>query len=109
MRPRTDRKYFSLRNLHVCAVVMVLLFTALPALAATENVVVRQNISKSDREELALKLRTITGLSELTFNSDGALRIGNARVARWFENRTRSDKSNHQRQSSHTLRRCELA
>jgi hypothetical protein len=80
MRPRTDRKSFSLRNLQVCEVVVVLLFTALPALAVTENVVVRQNVSKSDREELALKLRTITGWSELAFNSDGALRIGNAQV-----------------------------
>lgn len=80
MRPRTDRKYFSLRDLQVCEVVLVILFTALPALAATENVVVRQNVSKSDREELALKLRTITGWRELAFNSDGALRIGNAHV-----------------------------
>ena len=80
MRPRTDRKYFSLRSLHVCQVLLVLFFTAVPALAATENVVVRQNVSKSNREELALKLRTITGWSELAFNGDGALRIGNAHV-----------------------------
>jgi hypothetical protein len=73
MDPRTDRKYFSLRNLHVC---VVLLISALPALAATENIVVRQNVSNSNREELARRLRTITGWSELAFNSDGALRIG---------------------------------
>ena len=73
MHPRTDRKFFSLRTLHVC---VVLLIFALPALAATENVVVRQNVSDSNREELARRLRTITGWSELAFNSDGALRMG---------------------------------
>lgn len=73
MHPRSDRKYFSLRNLHVC---VVLLLTALPALAATENVVVRQNVSNSNREELARRLRAITGWNELSFNSDGALRTG---------------------------------
>ena len=80
MRPRTDRKYLSLRNLQVCEVVLVLLFAALPALAETETLVVRQNVSKPDREELALRLRTITGWNELAFNSDGALRIGKAHV-----------------------------
>ena len=73
MHPRSDRKYFSLQNLHVC---VVLLVSALPTLAATENVVVRQNVSNSNREELARKLRTITGWSELSFNSDGALSTG---------------------------------
>jgi hypothetical protein len=73
MHPRTDRKYFSLQNLHVC---VVLLVCAFPAIAATENLVVRQNVSNSKREELARRLRTITGWSALSFNSDGALRIG---------------------------------
>lgn len=80
MRPRTDRKYFSLNNLRVCEVVLVLLVSALPVLATSaEKVVARQNVSRSDREALALKLRAITGWSELAFNSDGALRLSNAR------------------------------
>jgi hypothetical protein len=78
MHPRTKRKAFSLRSLQLCVVVLLL---STPALAATENVVVRQNVSKSDREELALRLRAITGWSELAFNSDGALRVGDALVS----------------------------
>ncbi len=92
MHPRTHRKYFSLKHFQVC---VVLLVSALPALA-TENVVVRQNVSKSNREELARRLRTITGWSELAFNSDGALRLGSghasggSKAARDLLNRTLS-------------------
>lgn len=57
---------------------MVLIFTTLPIFAANESIVVRENVSKSNREELASKLRTITGWSDLAFDSDGVLRIGNA-------------------------------
>src|SRR5687767_6557847 len=50
---------------------------ALPISASTtDNVVVRQNVAQSDREELAQRLRTITGWSGLSFNNDGALTIG---------------------------------
>ena len=79
MHPRTKRSYFSLKSLKVCEVVVVLFLSAISIFASgTDNVVVRQNVSKSNREELARRLRTITGWSELTFNDDGALRIGNA-------------------------------
>ena len=76
MHPRTYRNYFSLRSLKVC---VVLIACASPILASsTDNVVVRQNVSQSDREELAQRLRTITGWNSLSFNSDGALSVGDA-------------------------------
>lgn len=80
MVPRTYRHYFSLKHLRACQAVVVLLVSAFPTLAAaSEKVVVRQNVSRGDREELALRLRAITGWNDLAFNSDGALRITNTR------------------------------
>lgn len=78
MRPRNYRNYFSLKGLQVCGVI-VLVLSAIPVLAATkENVVARKKVSKPNRDELTLRLRTITGWSDLTFNADGALEIGHA-------------------------------
>ena len=75
MHPRT-RNYLSLQTLKVC---VVLVACALPVLASrNNNIIVRQNVSTSDREELAQRLRTITGWTNLSFNSDGALTIGEA-------------------------------
>jgi len=75
MYPRT-RNYLSLQTLKVC---VVLVACALPVLASrNNNIIVRQNVSTSDREELAQRLRTITGWTNLSFNSDGALTIGEA-------------------------------
>ena len=79
MRPRIYRNYFSLKSLQMCEVVIVLIVSAIPVLAVTkENVVARKNVSQTNREELALRLRTITGWSDLAFNADGALKIGDA-------------------------------
>ena len=76
MHPRTYRNYFSLQSLKVC---VVLIACALPMFASsTDNIVVRQNVSQPNREELAQRLRTITGWSGLSFNSDGALTIGDS-------------------------------
>lgn len=78
MYPRTYRDYFSLRSLNVC---MVLFACAFPLFASgSDNIVVRQNVSQSDRKELAARLRTITGWSNLSFNNDGALKVGDAAV-----------------------------
>ena len=75
MYPRNNRRYFSLKTLHVC---VVLIASTFPIFASTsENVVVRQNVSKANREELARRLQAITGWGELGFDSDGALEIGN--------------------------------
>jgi hypothetical protein len=46
--------------------------------SSTDNIVVRQHVSQTDREELAQRLRTITGWSSLSFNSDGALSISDS-------------------------------
>lgn len=79
MHPRTNRSYFSLKSLKVCEVVAVLIVSALPIFAtSSDKVVVRQNVSKGNREELARRLQAITGWAELGFDSDGALKIGNA-------------------------------
>jgi hypothetical protein len=59
--------------------VIVLTIFAGPVFASkTDKVVVRDNVSPSHREELARRLRAITGWSDLTFNRDGALQISNA-------------------------------
>ena len=74
MQPRTHS--LSLKALQVCVVLIVFVF---PIYASkTSNVVVRDNVSKSNRDELARRLQTITGWTGLGFDSDGALRIGNA-------------------------------
>jgi hypothetical protein len=76
MHPRINRNRFLCRSLSICA---VLIAASLPILAGEiDNVVVRQNVSKSNREELARRLRVITGWASLAFDNDGALSIGNA-------------------------------
>ena len=76
MHPRTYRNYFSLQSLKVCVVLIVCAF---PVFASNnDNIVVRKNVSKENREELARRLRVITGWSSLDFNSDGALKIGDS-------------------------------
>src|SRR5688500_16671783 len=74
MHPRIYGNRFLCRSLSICAVLMA---SCLPILAGS-NVVVRQNVSQSNREELARRLRTITGWADLAFDSDGAMRIGHA-------------------------------
>ena len=76
VHPRTNRSYFSLKSLKVC---IVLIASSFPILASSsDKVVVRQNVSKANREELARRLQTITGWAKLDFDSDGALTIGDA-------------------------------
>ena len=78
MHPRTHRNSFSLKTLQVCEVVLVLLISAFPIFATgTDNFIIRQNVSNSNREELARRLQTITGWTDLTFDASGALNIGN--------------------------------
>lgn len=79
MHPRIHTHHSCLKSLRVCQVLLVLVVPTLPALADNvDNVVVRKNVSRSNREELARRLRTITGWSDLAFDSDGAMRIGTA-------------------------------
>lgn len=74
MHPRINRNRFLCRSLSICAVLMA---SSLPILAdGIDNLVVRQNVSKSNREELARRLRAITGWTDLAFDNDGAMRAG---------------------------------
>jgi hypothetical protein len=57
------------------AVLSCLLTGTIPALA-NSNVVVRENVSAARRNELASKLRVITGLTRLSFDSSGLLQLG---------------------------------
>ena len=55
---------------------ILLLFSSVVSQAtpSRSNVVCREDISQAHREQLAAKLRRITGLSELRFDQDGGLR-----------------------------------
>ena len=60
-----------------CKLVIILIVSSIPVFASTtDRMVIRDNISSAQREELALRLRLITGWTDLTFNEDGALRTG---------------------------------
>lgn len=60
-----------------CKLVFVLIVSSIPVFASTtERMVIRDNISPAQREELELRLRLITGWTDLSFNEDGALRTG---------------------------------
>ena len=66
-----------------------LILFATPILATTtDKLVVRDNVARAQREELAIRLRKITGWTTLTFNNDGALQAnlqeitGGSKIAR---------------------------
>ncbi|HEX5891082.1 MAG TPA: hypothetical protein VFY61_20385 [Pyrinomonadaceae bacterium] len=60
-----------------CKLVFVLIVSSIPVFASTtDRMVIRDNISPAQREELAQRLRLITGWTSLEFNEDGALRTG---------------------------------
>jgi hypothetical protein len=66
----------------VCRTIAILIVSVVPVLATTtDRVVVRDTVSQRHREELANRLRAITGWSELKFDADGVLQLsGAARV-----------------------------
>jgi hypothetical protein len=49
--------------------------SAVSTFAADSRVILRPDVSRSHREELAASLRAITGLTDLEFDSDGSLRF----------------------------------
>lgn len=60
-----------------CKLAFVLIVSSIPVFASTtDRMVIRDNISPAQREELAQRLRLITGWTNLEFNDDGALRTG---------------------------------
>ena len=69
MRPRIES---SLKHTVLAAVCLCI--SALSTLAAT-NVMLKPDVPRTHREELAARLRVITGLTDLKFDSDGSLRF----------------------------------
>lgn len=82
MRPRIERKGFSLKFAHVFLATTCVCLSALSTAAsdATSHVVLRPEVSRSHREELTKRLRNITGLSDLNFDSNGVLRLGDQKT-----------------------------
>lgn len=76
MCPRT-RCSFLRNSRRLCELTLILIASAFPILAVkTDSVVARDNISKTNRQELVRALRSITGWNDLNFDNAGALNIG---------------------------------
>lgn len=74
MSPRNRGAYSSLHHARLVASAIFLTVCAVPGFASpTSNLIVRDNVSPSHREELARRLQKITGWTTLTFSDDGAL------------------------------------
>ena len=76
MRPRTQRRCFSLKLTQVVFAAGCLCLCATPSLAATNSrIFIKADVSRTHREELVNRLRIITGLPDLRFEDDGSLRL----------------------------------
>jgi len=76
MRPRTQRRCFSLKITQVIFAAACLCLCAASALADTnDRIFIKPNVSRTHREELVTRLRIITGLRDLRFEDDGSLRL----------------------------------
>jgi hypothetical protein len=75
---RTRSKTFSsIIGLSCCALILLLCFASSVAAAGEPNqVVLRDNVSQSQRQQLAGALNKIAGLPQLQFDENGALRLG---------------------------------
>ena len=78
MRPRIERKHFSLKLAQVCLATACVCLSALSTFAsdAASRLVLRPEVSRTHRDELITRLRVITGLSDLNFDGNGSLRLG---------------------------------
>ena len=78
MRPRIERKHFSLKLAQVFLATACVCLSALSTLASdsASRIVLRPEVSRSHREELITRLRVITGISTLNFDNNGSLRLG---------------------------------
>jgi len=65
----------------LAGIILLLLPVDLLADHRHSNVVCREELSPAHREQLASKLRRITGLSDLKFDDDGMLRMAGNRIA----------------------------
>lgn len=61
----------------LAGILLLLLPSDLLAVPARSNVLCREGLPQSQREQLATKLRKITGFSSLEFDEGGVLRVGN--------------------------------
>jgi hypothetical protein len=74
MRLTSRKRSFSLRVVASSAFLILFILCASPVLASTtDKLVVRDSVSLAHREELARRLRRITGWTDLTFANDGGL------------------------------------
>jgi hypothetical protein len=82
MLSRTRGIFFSpvSRAAWLASILLFLSSVISQATPSRSNVVCREDISPAHREQLAAKLRRITGLSELRFDEDGVLRQSYERV-----------------------------
>ena len=77
MKPRTSSKSLSLKTIHLGLLALCVISSAISVHAAkTGKVVIRENVTASKRNELANRLRSISGLVNLGFDSDGVLILG---------------------------------
>jgi len=78
MSLRARRKTFSsIIGLSCCALMLLLCFAScVYAEGDVSNVVLRDNVSQSQRQQLAGALSKIAGLPQLRFDDSGALRLG---------------------------------
>lgn len=77
MHPSTHNN-LSLKCLELCKVLVVLIVAVFSVYGATtERVVVRESVSQTQRNELLVRLRAITGWTDLAFSDDGALKLSN--------------------------------
>jgi len=84
MRPRIKRNLFSLKITNVILAGAALCFSAFSTFASP-HVLIRPDVSRAHRDELVKRLRLITGLTDLRFESDGALRLESAQSTRGSE------------------------
>ena len=75
MRSRIETKHFSF-NLALASACLCLSALSTFAADAPSRVMIKPEVSRSHREELIKRLRVITGWSNLTFDSNGALHLG---------------------------------
>jgi len=75
VQPRICRNFLFTKTLRCGALLICLLGPAISVLGGS-NVVIRENVSAARREELASKLRAITGLRRLVFDKFGLLQLG---------------------------------
>ena len=83
MKPRTYRNSFSSKMIEVCLLWMWLIVGGCSALGSNSGkVVVRENVSATQRQELITSLKSITGWSNLHFDHQGVLQVGSEPVTK---------------------------